>query len=94
MNRNLIMLATAVLVAAFLLSTSGCQSIGARSNLPPENHYPYMGVAADLDLIWNPCLGHMLAPMGIIDLPFSLVVDTVLLPVDLIHVLEKDKESE
>jgi uncharacterized protein YceK len=97
MNRNLITSAAVVLIAALLLSISGCCSIGTRMELPPEDHYPYMGVAADLQMMeflvgYDPSRGPMAALVwGLIDLPPSFVVDTVLLPVDLIHAMEKEK---
>lgn len=95
MNRNLTTSAAAMLITALLLSASGCCGIMTRIGTPPEGHYPYIGVAADLEMMRrDPCLGHMLAPLGIIDLPFSLVVDTVLLPVDLIHTMRNEEWGE
>lgn len=97
MNGNLMTSAVVVIVAAVLLSGSGCCSIGARMETPPEDHYPYMGVTTDLQMMeflvgYDPSRGPAAAlAWGLIDLPASFVVDTVLLPVDLIHVMEEEK---
>lgn len=78
----------ALLIVAATLSVSGSGSIGARGNLPPEMHYPYMGVLSDWRTITTPdpfIVGAM------IDLPLSVVVDTVLALVDLLTVLRKEE---
>lgn len=78
----------ALLIVAATLSVSGCGSIGARGSLAPEKHYPYMGVLSDWRTITAPD-PFLVAAM--IDLPFSVVVDTVLAPIDLLTVLRKEE---
>ena len=67
-----------------LAAASGCAAIGVR-----ENHgagKPYAGVRAEAHYLANPSEADYpgLQPLGILDMPFSFVVDTVCLPYDLI----------
>ena len=68
-----------VLVIAMTLLLSGCGSVISRT-IPGQghgNHY-YPGVQWDLrDSAWR--------WLTIIDLPFSLIFDTLLLPIDASH---------
>ena len=77
----------ALLIVVATLSVSGCGSITARGNLPPEKHYPYRGVLSDWRTITAPD-PFLVAAM--IDLPFS-VVDTALAPIDLLAVLRNEE---
>lgn len=81
---------TTLLATAVMLSLSGCGTMVARGRTPPEGHYPYMGV------VWNVhsfTSGDPFGTMLLLDLPFSAVVDTVLLPLDLIHVVKNEEWS-
>lgn len=64
----------AILFAFVLLSVSGCASSLGHLFDP----CPYTGVQLDLKS-WD-----VVGPLMIVDLPFSAVLDTVLLPIDLI----------
>lgn len=69
------------LAMVFFLATSlsGC---GTLLSLGLGDCSPYSGVRADAEMMSEPGPdGTALAAAGIIDLPFSLVADTVLLPV-------------
>ena len=68
-----------ILVAAMAIMLTGCGSINSRT-IPGQGHgnQYYPGVKWDLrDSAWR--------YVTIIDLPFSLVFDTLLLPIDASH---------
>lgn len=71
-------IAVAIGLVVSTLLLSGCASVVERSN--GNYKYAYTGVRADInDLNTKYAL---FIPFIIIDLPFSFVLDTVLLPVD------------
>ena len=79
-----------ILIATLLLSLSGCSSVmGGWAGFKG----PYKGTRCDLAMITAPTeLGLLpLKALIIIDLPFSLIADTVWLPFDLQHELEPIK---
>jgi len=57
-----------------------------------ENHglgsVPYQGTVEDLEMIGrgeNETVGYFLVVFGLVDLPFSFIADTLLLPANLFH---------
>lgn len=77
-----------ILLAAF--SLTGCSTL-----MTLDDPTPYSGVQQDLDQ-FSPCHGSgcmglvITRPLAIIDLPFSFVGDTLMLPVKGIQNLVKD----
>ena len=67
-----------IILLAFIMS--GCVSVFERSSNNGRYTYAYTGVRSDLDELSNK--DSLISPLIIIDLPFSFVLDTVLLPVD------------
>lgn len=88
-----------LLVLACVQAISGCQSIIARSSSGISSDgliYPGVKTFIDIqseprtfDIIGEP-MGYSLIALSIIDLPFSVVLDTVLLPVDAVIVATSD----
>ncbi|MEO6994762.1 MAG: YceK/YidQ family lipoprotein [Lacunisphaera sp.] len=72
-----------VTLTLFTIAASGCASIGARQGA--QEHKPYQGVNDDVHYLANPSEADhpSLQWLNIIDLPFSAVLDTILLPFDL-----------
>lgn len=70
-------------ILALAFSLSGC---GTLLSLGLGDCSPYSGVRADVDLMGEP-VDDGVAALGLIDLPFSLVADTALLPITAICVL-------
>jgi uncharacterized protein YceK len=64
-----------ILGLASLALCSGCGSMGGRAYGPPQQ--TYIGVRADSEYVSD---GH---PLWLIDMPFSAIADTLLLPFDL-----------
>lgn len=62
-----------------LLGTTGCSSVMTHAG-PYQGYYP--GAKASLNIIKDEKNGWCLRPLAAIDLPFSAVLDTVLLPYD------------
>lgn len=62
-----------------LVSTSGCSSVMMHS-APYEGYYP--GTRASAETITDKNSGWVMKPLAAIDLPFSAVLDTLLLPMD------------
>ncbi|AHG79496.1 hypothetical protein X875_8780 [Mannheimia varigena USDA-ARS-USMARC-1388] len=72
-------LAKLVVIALLATSLSGC---GTLLSFGVGDCSPYSGVRANADLMSEPGPdGAALTALGIVDMPFSLVADTVLLPV-------------
>lgn len=96
------MAGTRVLLLVLAIATSGCMSLSTNTTLLSDSSHlgtPYSGTRADLhtlvcfgrdvrrapsSLLFSPV---MLLPL--VDLPLSLAIDTLLLPVDV--VLEPDR---
>ena len=68
-------------------AVAGCASIGARSSNTETSIYP--GVKNDIYFLCNPGEADypILQPLNIIDLPFSAIFDSALLPYDLYRCL-------
>lgn len=62
-----------------LVSTSGCSSMMMHSG-PSEGYYP--GTRASADVLTDKDSSWVMKPLAAIDLPFSAVLDTLLLPLD------------
>ncbi len=62
-----------------LVNTSGCSSVMMHS-APYEGYYP--GTRASAETIVDKNSGWVMKPLAAIDLPFSAVLDTLLLPMD------------
>lgn len=62
-----------------LMSTSGCSSVMMHSG-PSEGYYP--GTRASADVLTDEHSGWVMKPLAALDLPFSAVLDTLLLPLD------------
>ena len=89
MRANPSMINAALGAALFL---TGCASIGAHSEGPRPD--PYAGVRADADSIAH-LAKHPSQSWAIIDLPFSFVWDTLVLPCDVIaRILESRYEAK
>lgn len=62
-----------------LISTSGCSSVMMHSG-PSDGYYP--GTRASADVLTDKDSGWVMKPLAALDLPFSAVLDTLLLPLD------------
>lgn len=62
-----------------LVSTSGCSSVMMHAG-PSEGYYP--GTRASANVITDEDSGWVMKPLAVLDLPFSAVLDTLLLPLD------------
>jgi uncharacterized protein YceK len=78
-------------LVAVLIACHGCGTIGTLTEHEPRNKV-YSGVAADFSSSWT--FGHV----GILDWPFSLAADTLMLPYTIpktiINYCQKDSEWE
>lgn len=84
-------------IIALIIVFTGCASIHQRSRYysPPER---YPGVEEDISAMrshdsisraWGPVASFIATATSIIDIPFSFVLDTILLPYDLMRSPEK-----
>jgi len=91
------------LITVFLLITltSGCSSILAKNS--PGFGHPYYGVQASASnavcvnffaFVWFPPSFILTVPISIIDVSTSIIVDTVLLPVDIVMSFDSGKRPE
>lgn len=93
-----IILITIVLSLSLL---SGCSSVRSRVDTPESRWTVYPGVQRDgVDLVTtvegklNPAwTGVLVAPILVLDLPFSLVLDTLALPYDLYVISEPAEDT-
>ena len=74
-------------MALFALLFGGCASIAMRQEMVAGTPPPYLGARTDIQIIagsgdWE-FYWPALMPWGLMDLPFSVVMDTVLLPFEL-----------
>ncbi len=67
------------LLVCGVLTTSGCSSVMSHTGAS-QGYYP--GTRASADLIADDNTSWVIKPLAAIDLPFSAVLDTVLLPWD------------
>ena len=75
--------AKAIIVGTICLNLSGCLLGTAYSRSGGENSfgkYPYMAIAVDVKAMGSPAA----AGWGVLSIPLDLVIDTVLMPVDLV----------
>ena len=88
--QSLVIALNLVLVA---LSCTSCASMTARSEPRTEKFYP--GVKNDLYYLQNPdAQGYgSLTWLNAVDLPFSFLLDTLLLPIDVFHSVP-DKQGD
>lgn len=70
---------TGILAGLALAGTSGCSSFMSHSG--PDQGY-YSGTRASAKIIADSNSGWVMRPLAAIDLPFSAVMDTLLLPWD------------
>lgn len=69
-----------------LLGTNGCSSVMTHTG-PYQGYYP--GARASIKVIQDDDSGWTMVPLAVIDLPFSALLDTLLLPYDY---LRKDSD--
>lgn len=79
------------IACASLVSTSGCSSMMMHGG-PSEGYYP--GTRASANVLTDPDSGWVMRPLAAIDLPFSAVLDTLLLPLDYFRSGNSDSPRE
>jgi len=79
------------IACASLVSTSGCSSVMMHSG-PSEGYYP--GTRASANVITDEDSGWVMKPLAVLDLPFSVVLDTLLLPLDYYRSGDTDSPRE
>ena len=92
-----------LLIATLLLS--GCASVERFNNKYPE-YDNYIATQLDIDILktafnskkgascWSGCgLAKLLAPFAVIDIPFSLVTDSIMLPLDIYNTSKNQNDS-
>lgn len=80
-----------LVACASLVSTSGCSSIMTHSG-PSDGYYP--GTRASASVLTDEDSGWVMKPLAAIDLPFSALLDTLLLPLDYYRAEETDSPRE
>ena len=91
------------LIAILLLS--GCASVERFNNKYPE-YDTFIATQLDIDILktafnskkgascWSGCgLAKLLAPFAVIDIPFSLITDSVMLPLDIYNTSKIQNDS-
>ncbi|RRZ91535.1 YceK/YidQ family lipoprotein [Erwinia sp. 198] len=68
-----------LLACLLLVGTGGCSSFMSHSG-PDQGYYP--GTRASAKIVTDSDSGWVMRPLAAIDLPFSAVLDTLLLPFD------------
>ncbi|HEI8868810.1 TPA: YceK/YidQ family lipoprotein [Serratia odorifera] len=76
--------------SCLLLATSGCSSIMSHTG-PDQGYYP--GTRSSVNMLKDDETGWVMKPLVALDLPFSAVVDTVLLPYDYLRA-DSDKTAD
>ncbi|WP_228350884.1 MULTISPECIES: YceK/YidQ family lipoprotein [Limnobaculum] len=79
-----------ICVSTTMFALSGCSSLMAHV-APYERYYP--GTAHDIDMIGDDNHGWLMRSLLIVDLPFSAMLDTVLLPYDLYRASDTEGRS-
>ncbi|MFK8260198.1 YceK/YidQ family lipoprotein [Erwinia sp. AnSW2-5] len=74
-----------------LVSTSGCSSMMMHSG-PSDGYYP--GTRASANALTDENSGWVIKPLAALDLPFSAVLDTLLLPLDYYRSGDTDSPRE
>ncbi|WHS62531.1 YceK/YidQ family lipoprotein [Pseudomonas sp. G2-4] len=86
-----------VVTALAMALLTGCATINESSSYGHMcGLHPYCGVTVDMAIIKDSTTGNAgamsaLAPFAIIDLPFSFVADTLILPYTIFHMKEDDE---
>jgi len=78
------------LLVCCVITTSGCSSMMSHSG-GSQGYYP--GTRASAKMLTDDDTGWVLKPLALIDLPFSAVLDTLLLPWDYFHAGEDKRNS-
>ena len=68
-----------IATSCMLLATNGCSSVMSHTG-PNQGYYP--GTRASVDMLKDDNTSWAMMPLVALDLPFSAVMDTVLLPYD------------
>ncbi|MFC0228976.1 YceK/YidQ family lipoprotein [Serratia aquatilis] len=77
-------------LSCLLLTVNGCSSVMSRTGA--DQGY-YSGTRANVDMMKSDDTSFVMMPLLAIDLPFSAVMDTVLLPYDYLR-SDKDKKAD
>lgn len=80
-----------LLTCASLGATSGCSSVMTHTG-PSQGYYP--GTRASASVLTDKDSSWAMKPLAVIDLPFSAVMDTLLLPWDYYRTDETDSPRE
>ncbi|ATZ13170.1 YceK/YidQ family lipoprotein [Erwinia amylovora] len=80
-----------VVACLSLASTGGCSSMMAHTG-PNMGYYP--GTRASAAVLTDENSSWIIRPMAAVDLPFSAILDTLLLPVDYITSGDRDSPGE
>jgi uncharacterized protein YceK len=85
-----------VALALALAAGSGCMTIDTQTNEGYEGPQVYSGTRRDLSIIPNALLNFSVGGLliGVVDLPFSLLADTVILPVTIPKDAERTRKLE
>lgn len=81
MKPLLVQYVTLIVIASSMLCINGCSSIMTRVG-PYQGYYP--GAKVDVQMLKDDS-GWVMTPLAILDLPFSTLLDTLLLPYDYYH---------
>lgn len=79
-----------IAASCLLLATGGCSSVMSHTG-PNQGYYP--GTRASVDMLKDDNTSWAMMPLVAIDLPFSAVMDTVLLPYDYMRAGEDKAED-
>ncbi|UBX50634.1 YceK/YidQ family lipoprotein [Providencia alcalifaciens] len=72
------------------LTLSGCSSIMTHAG-PTDSYYP--GTKNSVDMLQHEDTGWVIKPLLVIDLPFTALMDTLLIPVDYMHSSSSQEEN-
>ncbi|SUC34177.1 Predicted periplasmic lipoprotein [Providencia rustigianii] len=78
---SLIFFSSLVLTTSLTVTLSGCSSIMTHAG-PTDSYYP--GTKNSVDMLQNEDTGWVVKPLLVIDLPFTALMDTLLIPLDYI----------
>ncbi|WP_265524967.1 YceK/YidQ family lipoprotein, partial [Providencia rustigianii] len=78
---SLIFFRSLVLTTSLTVTLSGCSSIMTHAG-PTDSYYP--GTKNSVDMLQNEDTGWVVKPLLVIDLPFTALMDTLLIPLDYI----------
>ncbi|KAA8998615.1 YceK/YidQ family lipoprotein [Affinibrenneria salicis] len=79
------------LASGMLLSVSGCSSVMTHTG---DSQGYYSGTRAGVDMLRADDTSWAMAPLVVIDLPFSAMLDTLLLPYDYYHSDDQDSTRQ